>query len=101
MDGYRHFIRTDTNGIVVKGFTDAFEQPQTGDLKLTGYDGRHFTLQLTNERGQFIYKVENGSMVARSQAELDVEWNSRPPAEPSVEERLAAAEAALLSIMGL
>jgi hypothetical protein len=80
MDGYKHYIRTDANGIVVKGFTDGFEQPQQGDLLLSGQDGRHFQLQLSNERGQFIYKLVNGSMVSRTQEELELEWNSRPPA---------------------
>jgi hypothetical protein len=101
MDGYKHYIRVDSNNFIVYGFTDAFEQPQPGDLLLPDQDGRHFQIQLINERGQYIYKLENGAMVARTQSELDVEWNSRPPSPPSTDDRLAAAESALLSLMGL
>lgn len=82
MDGYKHYIRTDSSGIVILGFTSAFPEiatPQSGDLLLDGYDGRHFQIQLTNERGQFKYKVVNGEMVERTQMELDTEWSARPP----------------------
>lgn len=101
MDGYKQYVRTDASGIIVKGFTDAFEQPITGDLLLTGQDGRHFQIQLTNDRGQFIYKLVNGSMVARTQTELDVEWNARPTPQPGLESRIKASEDAILALMGL
>lgn len=78
MDSYKQYVRTNANGIVIKGFTDAFEQMQTGDLLLTGQDGRHFQIQLMNDRGQYIYKVVSGAMAARTQAELDSEWAARP-----------------------
>lgn len=84
MNGYKHYIRTDQNGIVIKGFTDGFEQPIAGDLLLSGYeDERHFQLQLTNERGQYRFKVIEGTLVERTQSELDTEWASRPPAPPT------------------
>jgi hypothetical protein len=82
-----HYIRVDANNVVIKGFTTDFEQPNTGDLLLSGQDGRHFQLQLTNERGQFIYKLVNGAMVARNQTELDAEWDERPP-EPKTDSEL-------------
>jgi hypothetical protein len=88
MSEYQHYIRTDANGIVIHGFTDAFEQIQPGDLLLSGQDGRHFQIQLINERGQFIYKLVNGAMVARSQEELETEWAARPTPPPSDSELL-------------
>ena len=100
MDEYKHYIRTDEIGLVIYGFTTGFEQPQAGDLLVSGQDGRHFTIQLTNERGQYLYKIVNGAMTARTQAELDEEWNARPT-QPSLEERLQAAEDALTALLGL
>lgn len=99
MDVYEHYIRTDSNGIVVKGFTTGFEQPQQGDLLLSGKDERHFDIPLTNERGQYRYKIENGAMVERSQADLDGEWASRPAPPPSPDDRIRALEDALLLMM--
>ncbi|UKS27206.1 hypothetical protein LOZ80_38100 [Paenibacillus sp. HWE-109] len=101
MDGYKHYIRIDTNNIVTHGFSDAFEQPQQGDVQLDGEFGRHFQTPLTTGRGQYKYKLIDGIITERTQTELDAEWAARPPAEPSTESRLAAAEAALLALMGL
>lgn len=78
MNGYKQYIRTDVNGIVIKGFTSAFEQPIAGDLLLSGQDGRHFQMQLLTDRGQYKYKLVNNQMVERTQAELDAEWAARP-----------------------
>lgn len=82
MDGYKHFIRANEAGIIIHGFSSAFEQPQAGDLELTGQDGRHFQITLLTGRGQNKYKIANGAMVERTQQELDDEWASRPPAPP-------------------
>lgn len=71
------YIRTDAAGLVVRGFTTAFEQPQTGDILVSGQNGRHFNIQLTNDRGQPLYRIVNGGMIARSQVELDEEWAAR------------------------
>jgi hypothetical protein len=103
MDGYKHYIRIDINNIIIHGFSDAFEQPITNDIQLTGDFGRHFQIQLISPqpRSQFIYKLINGSMVARTQEELDVEWNSRPTPPPTQEDRLKATEDAILALMGL
>ncbi|QJC52898.1 hypothetical protein HGI30_15875 [Paenibacillus albicereus] len=72
------FIRTDAAGLVVRGFTTAFDQPQAGDILVSGQSGRHFNIPLTNDRGQPLYRITSGSMLARSQAELDEEWAARP-----------------------
>jgi hypothetical protein len=101
MDGYSHYIRLDANNIIIYRFSDAFETPLQTDICVATDADRHYNDPYTNERGQFIFKWENGSMVSRTQSELDVEWNNRPPQPPSTEDRLAAAESALLSIMGL
>lgn len=83
MDGYKHYIRVNEEGLVVHGFSNAFEQPLTTDLPLSGDQGRHFQLQITNDRGQYKYKVANNQLVERSQTELDTEWAARPAPPPS------------------
>lgn len=67
MDGYNHYIRIDSNNIVIYGFSDAFEQPITGDIPLSGDNGRHFQIQLMTDTGQYKYKLVNGQMVDRTQ----------------------------------
>jgi hypothetical protein len=99
MSEYQHYIRKDSNGIVIRGYTSAFEEPQAGDLLLPDQDGRHFTIQLTTERGQFKYKVVDGVMALRMQQELDAEWNARPAEPPTAEERLRFAEDWILEQM--
>ena len=49
MDEYyhRHYIRIDADGRIVKGFSDAFEQPQEGDI-------------CTNEQGGYQFRLEPG-----------------------------------------
>lgn len=100
---YKHYIRTNEAGTVVHGFSDAFEQPQDGDILVLENGPRHFHLAwpepLTNERGQYRFRWIDGQRVERSQQELDDEWAQRPPAPPSLVERLAAAEQALRALM--
>jgi hypothetical protein len=70
MDGYKHYIRVDANNIVIHAFSDAFEQPQDGDICVATDAGRHYNPQLTNEQGRYIYKYVDGQMVERSIDEL-------------------------------
>lgn len=102
MNGYKHFVRVDSNNIVIEGYADwETEKRKSDEIPLSGEYTRQFQTQLINNRLQFAYKLVNGVMTLRTQAELDAEWNARPPEPPTTEDRLAAAEAALLSIMGL
>lgn len=93
MDGYKHYIRIDSNNIIIHGFSDAFEQPIEGDIPLQGDLGRHFQIPLTTERGQFKYKLEDSAFVERATEELDAEWNARPAPPPTIEEQLEALQA--------
>lgn len=92
MDGYKHYIRLNEAGIIVHGFSSAFEQPQDGDVLISEDGPRHFQQvwpeSLMNERGQYRYKWIDRQRVERPQTELDAEWNVRPPASPSVQEKL-------------
>ncbi|MGN6715519.1 hypothetical protein [Anaerocolumna jejuensis] len=45
MDYYnKHYIRLDANSCIIKGFSDAFEQPEDGDICINQEGGRHFEL---------------------------------------------------------
>jgi len=101
--GYNHYIRTNETGEIIHGFSDAFEQPQDGDILVRENGPRHFheafPESLRNERGQFRFRWQDGQIVERSQQELDDEWAQRPPEPPTLEERLEASEEALRALM--
>lgn len=98
MDEYKHYIRIDSNNIVIHGFSDAFEQFQQGDIQLSGDFGRHFQIQLRTDRGQYLYKLVNNAMTQRTQEELDTEWAARPEPEKSPDQkRIELLEAQLSS----
>ncbi|MGO4345549.1 hypothetical protein AB4Z45_08665 [Paenibacillus sp. MCAF9] len=82
MNGYKHYIRTNEAGMIIHGFSSAFEQPLETDYLFAEEASRHFhesfTEPLTNERGQYRFKVIDAEFVARSQEELDAEWQLRP-----------------------
>ena len=103
MNGYKHYIRISDNAVVIHGFSDAFEKPQANDICILEDGPRHFhevwPEPLQNERGQFCWRWVNGQRVERTQAELDAEWATRPPDPPTFEERLEAAEQALIALM--
>jgi hypothetical protein len=103
MNGYKHYIRINESNDVIHGFSDAFEQPQEGDILILEDGPRHFHEAfpdlLTNARGQFRFKWSDGHIVERTQQELDAEWAQRPPAPPTLEERVKATEDFLLNIL--
>jgi hypothetical protein len=103
MDGYKHYIRTNESGIIVHGFSDAFETPQPDDILVLENGPRHFheawPVPLTNERGQYRFRWIDGQRVERSQEELDAEWAARPPGPPTHEQRMRATEDMLLEFL--
>lgn len=99
MDGYKHYIRVE-NGIVIDGYADWQTDKRTaGEIQLTGEFGRHFQMNLYTDRMQFKYKIVNGQMVERTQAELGLEWAARPTPPPADNDRIKAVEDMLLEIM--
>jgi hypothetical protein len=103
MGGYenKHYFRPDETGRVVYAFSDAYGYeddptciPLLGDV-LVGEGERQFHAVITNERGQFTYKVVDGEVVERSAEELAAEWDARPPEPETPEQKIARLEAAL------
>lgn len=100
MGDYKHYICIDSNNIVIDGYADWQEDKRgTGEIQLSGDFGRHFQIQLMTDRGQYLYKLVNGQMTQRTQAELDAEWAARPADPPTEQDRIQALEDALLDIM--
>lgn len=100
VDGYKLYIRIDVQDLVIDGYADWQTDRRDDDEILICDDGpRHFHLYwpepLTNERGQYRYKWIDGERVERSAEELDAEWAVRPPAQPTVEDKIALMQAAL------
>ncbi|WP_212758663.1 hypothetical protein [Paenibacillus sinopodophylli] len=102
MNGYEHYIRTNEAGIIIHGFSSAFEQPLATDHLYAENASRHFhesfSGSLTNERGQYRF-MWDGEIVPRTQQELDAEWLLQPPKSPTAEERIAELEEENLSNM--
>jgi len=96
---YQQFIRINDDGIVIDRLSSAEDRGMPDDILYASGDDvpRQFTLPITNARGQYIYRWQDG-LVERTQQELDAEWAARP-APPTAEDRLAAAEAAILALM--
>lgn len=76
---YTHYIRLDSMGRVIKGFSDAFEQPQDGDICVNEDGGYQFRLTPGGPENQTLvdydniplYKYESGVVVARTAGEID------------------------------
>ena len=76
MEYNKHYIRTDAEGNIVYGFSDAFEQPLDGDICITEQGGRQFDLlgeinpSLRNDDGMYLYKYEGGVPVKKTPEEI-------------------------------
>lgn len=100
----KHYIITDETGRILRGFSDDFEQPGTEAVCICEDGGRHFDLNgvinppMTDYNGTPLYKLDGGKVVARTHAEMDADV-VQTPAPPTLEERTAVLEAALLEIV--
>ena len=98
----RHYVRADENGLIVHGFSDAFEEPRPADALLADKGGRQFRLEhggeenppLFNETGAPLYRWDGKGAVPRTEDEIRADGarlpESAPP--PSADERLEQME---------
>lgn len=99
MEEYKHYIVVE-NGIVIDGYADwQTDKRREGEVQLTGSFQRQFQINLITDRMQYKYKIVNGQMTERTQAELDLEWAARPTPPPPDNDRIKAVEDMLLEIM--
>lgn len=100
----KHYVYTDESGRVLRGFSDDFEQPTDGAICINEDGGRHFELNgvinppLIDVRGVPKYKLVSGSVIDRSQTEMEADI-IQTPSTPTLEERTAALETAMLEIV--
>lgn len=101
----RHFVRADMEGRVVKGFSDAFEEAQDGDICITTEGGRHFEMggvvnpALMTGDGIPLYKVVEGALAVRTDAEIEADRAALPAPPPTLQERVGTLETDSVSIM--
>ena len=96
---YKVLVRVDDAGRVVAINSDAFVADADGWTEIdSGWgdkyhhaQGNYLESPLIDERGLFLYKLENGQIVKRSAAEVEADYRPQPFA-PTQEERLAALE---------
>ena len=98
----RHYIAADDRDRIIDGFSDAFKQPQDGDICINEQGGYQFRLfpdgeenpLLVDDNGCHLYRYENGQIRKATDAELAAELaeieTNRPPAPPTPIEELQA-----------
>lgn len=106
----KHYIRVDAEERVVIGFSDAFATPQDGDICINEQDGYQFRLfpngeenpLLTDTTGAHLWRWEKGVIRAATPDELETERAEflQPSTPPTLDQRTAALEAAMLAMMG-
>ena len=100
----KHYIITDEQGRILRGFSDDFEQPTDGAICINEDGGRHFELNgvinppMTDYNGTALYSFDGKKVVARTQEELDADKPVIVPI-PTIEERTEALENAMLELI--
>lgn len=103
MDGYKHYVRLDESNCIIHGFSNAFEQPQDGDILIVEDGPRHFheafSQPLHIDLGIPLWKLEGEQIVERSPEEVQQDIDALPPAPLTAEQRLELLELALDEII--
>lgn len=91
--GNKHYIRLNNN-VIIKGFSDAFENPQESDICITEIGGRHFELNGTTNPSLYdglvhLYKYVDGEVIERTEEELKIDRIAHSINETPIEEILA------------
>ena len=81
----KHYIRVNAEGMIIKGFSDAFEQPIEGDILINEKGGRHFEINGETNPSLFdnnmchIFRFENNTIRKSTEDELALEWEMIKP----------------------
>ena len=100
----KHYVTINESGVILRGFSDDFEQPNFGDVCICEDGGRHFEINdvvnpaTVDLNGTPLYKLVNGSVIERSESEI---FNEVVTVDtiPTLEERTTALESAVLEII--
>lgn len=104
MQPYGVYVQTDEAGRITAINSDAFLPSLEGWVKIDeGFGDKYHHAQgnylpgpLMDERGLYRYKLAEGKVIPRTQAEIDADW-VEPVPQPSPDERIAALEEELLA----
>nr|DAL72437.1 MAG TPA: hypothetical protein [Caudoviricetes sp.] len=98
---YKVLVKTDDVGHVTAINSDAFINGEGWTQIDEGVGDRYHHAQnnylqkpLTDERGVYRYKLVDGMVTQRAQAEMNADFDSRPAPPPTTEERMNALESA-------
>ena len=105
MDMYynKHYIKVDSSGRIVDGFSDAFREPTEDSICINEKGGYQFRLFPGGEENPVLfdwngmiplYKWEDGEVIKRTEEEIEADRAEIPVpgTAPTTEERLAAVE---------
>lgn len=95
----RYYANADANGNIIAFYND--EIWDVANIPVTAMEISYEQWQQYSANGGQDFKRDGIVIRQKTQAELDAEAARRPPVPPTTEERLSAAEAAILSLMGL
>lgn len=80
----KHYVRLNEKSEIIKGFSDAFEQPEENDICINEEVNRHFELDgvlnpsLYDDLGCCFYKWINNELYIKSNEELNAEHQLMP-----------------------
>lgn len=105
MRPYLVYVKTDDANRITAVNSSAFLRDMTGWTEIdSGYgdkyhhaQGNYFPFPITDERGIYRYKLEDGQPVERTTEEMDTDYVP-PVHQPTDKERIAALEEALTAI---
>lgn len=97
---YKHYIRLDANGYVIKAFSEAFEQPEATDILLTDKGIRQCNIDLFDMAysGAPRWKWDGKALAETTTAERQAWVAALPPAPPSQEELIKALQAEVATL---
>lgn len=80
----KHYIRLNSDNMIIKGFSTAFEKPLETDICINEKGGRHFEIDgvinppLFDEKGCHLYRYDSDTETIRlaTDEELDAEYES-------------------------
>lgn len=96
----KHYVTTNENGAVLRGFSTDFEQPAANDVCICEDGGRHFELNdvvnppMTDYHGVPLYKFDGKQIINRDEKEVIAE-TPIPVKTVTIEERVLTIELAV------
>lgn len=101
MNENKHYIRLDSDGYIIHGYSDAFESFVDGDICINKSGGRQFVMMgvvnpsIISLQGGLLYKYIDGQIVEQAKP-MPI-----PPKAITESERISALETALDELMGV